>query len=153
MMNKEALQRIEEKTRQFLASLGYEIIEFKSLRSPEGMIIRLLVDRLEGGITIAECADLNNRLGQLFESENLIDERYILEVSSPGLDRDMTQPKDFRRVIDKRIHVFLREDIDTKLEIEGIITVVTETGIRVRLDSGSEIQIAFTKIHKAKQVI
>ncbi len=128
-----------------LVDLTFQIQKRKS-------ILRILVDEPNGGITLDRCAYLNNAISQLLDRENLIETSYILEVSSPGLDRPLLSPDDFSRCLNRRIRIFLEPSQNGRHEIEGVITSVTEEGLN--LESGGEIKyIPFTVIKRAKQVI
>ena len=153
MLSRDSSKLIHDSVRQILDPLGFDLIELKSMRSSNGTILRFLIDRIEGGITLGECSQLNNQIGQLFDEKNLISEKYILEVFSPGLDRPIIDIKDFKRVLDKRIHIFLNEKQQDKLEIEGKLIKVDVKGIFIVNDEGSEQFVLFSKINKAKQVI
>ncbi|MBL7132411.1 MAG: hypothetical protein ISS45_13635 [Candidatus Omnitrophica bacterium] len=153
MLSRDSLKLIQDSVRQILDPLGFDLIELKSMKSSNGTILRFLIDRLEGGITLGECSQLNNQIGQLFDEKNLISERYILEVFSPGLDRPLVDIKDFKRVLDKRIHIFLNEEQQDKLELEGKLIKVDVKGVFIVNDKEEEQFVLFSKINKAKQVI
>jgi len=153
MLSRDSLKLIQDSIRQILDPLGFDLIELKSMRSNNSTILRFLIDRTEGGITLGECSQLNNQIGQLFDEKNLISERYILEVFSPGLDRLLVDIKDFKRVLDKRIHIFLNEKQQDELELEGKLIKVDVRGIFIINDKESEQFVLFSKINKAKQVI
>ncbi|MFC1657970.1 ribosome maturation factor RimP [Candidatus Omnitrophota bacterium] len=114
--------------------------------------LRLFIDKINGGITLDECASLNQRIGDIIDREGIIKHSYVLEVSSPGLDRPLRTYEDFIRCLNRRVRVFFGEPVDDKHEVGGIVVSVGETGIE--LDSGGQVRhIAFTQIRKAKQVI
>lgn len=153
MIGKDTLKFIEDSVKQILEPLGFDLIELKTIKSSSGLILRFLIDRLEGGITLDECTQLNNQIGQFLDEKNAIPERYILEVSSPGLDRNLVSPKDFRHVLEKNIHVFLKEEQNGRLEIDGKLIRLDEEGIFVMDNQGKEIFILFGNINKARQAI
>lgn len=66
-----------------------------------GLVLRVLVDKPEGGITLDECAGLNNEISRILDEKDMLQQRYILEVSSPGLDRPLNSKNDFLRCINK----------------------------------------------------
>ena len=78
---------------------------------PQGrkFILRILVDQPGGGISLDRCAYLNNAIGQLLEQDDLIPDSYLLEVSSPGLDRPLLNSEDFARCINRKVRIFLNE--------------------------------------------
>lgn len=115
------------------------------------LFLRLLVDRPEGGITLGECATVNNEVGLLLDEKNILQQRYILEVSSPGADRPLRNKDDFFRCINRRAKFFLNELIDARLELEGVVREAGSDSVRVEVD-GKDIEIPLSKINKAKQV-
>lgn len=149
-------QELSEKIKATVSDLvkdsGYELIDL-SLRKVSGVLnLQFLVDRPAGGISLKECASLNEQLGGLLDRENILDERYILEVSSPGVDRPLKNEKDFLRAKGRYIRVFLGEPHDGKIEWEGSIDNVNE-GILSLNTAGAVRNIPLSKINKAKQVI
>ena len=68
-------------------------------KTKTAIVIQILVDRINGGIIVDECADVNVHVNNQLEALNLIEDNYTLEVSSPGLDRPLTTKKDFKRVL------------------------------------------------------
>lgn len=139
--------------KNILSPLGFELVELKSMKSDRGLVLRLLIDRTEGGITLGECSQLNRQIGQVIDEKNLLSDRYILEVSSPGLDRPLVEPRDFRRNLDKIIHIFLREAKNGKLELEGKLIKLDTEGISIVDDKNQEQSVYFKEIVKAKKVI
>lgn len=148
----ETLEKIKNTVCDFIKASGYELID-ASLRKVSGALsLQFLVDRPAGGISLQECAVLNVQLGELLDKENILDERYILEVSSPGVDRPLLEERDFLRAKGRHIRVFLSEPHDGKIEWEGIIGQVNE-GV-LSLSAGDAVKnIPLCKIKKAKQVI
>lgn len=147
------MNSIEDSVEGILEPLGFVLIELKSMRTGEGVILRFLVDRQEGGITLGECTQLNNQIGILLDEKNIFNDKYTLEVSSPGLDRPLVEPQDFKRALEKRIHIFLKEAEDDRLEFEGRLVRLDTNGIFIINDENKEVFISFSKINKAKRVI
>lgn len=121
-------------------------------KTKRGLILRFLVDKPTGGISLQECGRLNERLSELLDTENMIEGSYALEVSSPGVDRPLYSEKDFLRVCGRRVKIFFNEPVDKKLEIEGVVDEVKDTVVFLR-QGGRIIKIPLDKIKKAKQVI
>ncbi|HNW39061.1 MAG TPA: ribosome maturation factor RimP [Candidatus Omnitrophota bacterium] len=121
---------------------------------PEGrrVVLTVLADKPQGGINLQECAVLCRQLKNLIEERNLISVDYLLEVSSPGLDRPLKQPKDFARFIDKEAVFFLKDLIEGKCQWQGIIKQVDETAVFIQVE-GRLLEIPLIKINKAQLVI
>lgn len=102
----------------YLEANGIELIEVIYRREQVGMVLRLLVDTPEG-VRIDECEALNKYLSHLLDKDDLITERYTLEVSSPGLDRPMKTDRDFERSLGKEIEVTTYEPVDGRKTHDG----------------------------------
>jgi ribosome maturation factor RimP len=129
-----------------------ELVELDLVRTSGQVIVRLFVDKIEGGISLDECALINKRLGDILDEQNIIADRYILEVSSPGLDRPLKTKNDFRRCTNKKVKFFLREPIKGKVEWDGAIINVTDDEVSAQI-AGDVVQIPLAKINKAKQLL
>jgi len=116
------------------------------------LVIRVLADKPEGGINLGECAVLNRALSGMLEERKLIEENYLLEVSSPGLDRSLKNSKDFLRCKNKEVVFFLNEMVDGKLEWQGKVTDANEGKVIIGV-KGKIVEIAFNQINKARLVI
>lgn len=152
-MDKQALiEELKLIISDYLVSHGLELVDLIYRREGRDMVLRLLIDKPEGGITLDECAYINGHIGQILDNKNIIGQRYILEVSSPGLDRPLQAKKDFLRCINKPVRVFLTEPVNEKIEWEGRIIKVE--GDSLFIDSaGMSIELPLEKVRKAKQVI
>jgi len=152
MDNRETAQRLEGIISPLLQDHGMVLVELRYMRTSRGMLLRLLVDRKEGGIKLQDCARLNQIIGNMLDEQDMIEERYTLEVSSPGMDRDLVVKEDFSRCVNRQVRVFLREPLSEKTEIEGRIDRVV--GESVHIDRGAEvIEIPLSKITKARQKV
>lgn len=146
------LERIREIVFPVLESAQVDLVELKIERRNGRMFLKFFVDKPEGGITLDECANLNNELGQVLDEAALIQESFILEVSSPGLDRALLTVKDFKRVMNRNIRLFLSEAIENRLEFEGKLKSVEDDRIIISWQD-KEIIVPLNKINKAKQII
>jgi len=111
-------EQIKELVAPYLSENGVDLVEITYRREQGGMTLRLLVDTPEG-IKIAECEDLNKYLGELLDKEEVIGEHYLLEVSSPGLDRPIKTDRDFERALGKDLEVTTYAPVDGRKTHEG----------------------------------
>jgi len=143
------LSRIIE---EFLKKQNLDFIDLVYRYEGRDLVLRVLVDRPEGGISIDDCAYLNRKIDEMLEEKGILEQRYILEVSSPGLDRPLKTKQDFLRCINKRMRFHLSEQIAGKLEHVGAITKVEGETVYVDI-KGNSVEIPIGKIAKAKQEI
>ncbi len=112
----------------YLEENGIELVEITYKREQNGMALRLLVDTPEG-ITINECEKLNNYLNAALDNADIINEHYLLEVSSPGLDRPILTDKDFERSIGKVLDITTYQAIDGRKTHEGKLIGIDKDNI------------------------
>ncbi|UCH12070.1 MAG: ribosome maturation factor RimP [Candidatus Omnitrophota bacterium] len=111
-------------------------------------ILRILVDK-EGGIALDECTDINRQLSDILDKDDIIKESFILEVSSPGLDRPLTEKKDFEKVIGKEINLCTKEPIEGENFFQAMLGSVGEDFISLKLN-GTQLKIPYENIRNAK---
>ncbi|MFH0762649.1 MAG: ribosome maturation factor RimP [Candidatus Omnitrophota bacterium] len=150
-MDRTAVNEVKLLLEGFLRAKGVDLVEIICRYEGRDLVVRILLDYPGGGITLGECTALNKEISLMLEEKYVSEERYALEVSSPGLDRPLKSKNDFLRCRNKRVRVFLSDLINGKLEWEGLIDKVDEQAVYVK--RGEEvIEIPLCKINKAKQV-
>jgi len=149
-MDKEGvINRVRETIEGYLSSRGLELVELILRHEGGDFFLRILVDKPEGGISLGECASLNKEIGRILEENDTVQERYILEVSSPGLDRPLLTGADFRRSLNKSAKFFLRGMVEGKLEWDGLILSVDDFKVRIE-SAGRMLELPLQEIVKAK---
>lgn len=154
MLNSEIQNSINMLITPILQKDKFCLIDTSVCLQGKRWILRLLIDKINGGITLDECTRLNEKIADIIEREGIIRQTYILEVSSPGIDRPLRTYEDFSRCLNRKVRIYLSQCQEGKYEISGVVTSVTDKGID--LDSGGQIRIRhipFEQIRKAKQVI
>lgn len=115
-------------------------------------VLRILVDR-EGGITLAECVELNEIISRVLDESDAVTTSYILEVDSPGIDRPFKIKKDYERAKNRLVRVTLNEPILEKKEYIGRLEEVSDYSIKVDTKKKGVIEIPFEKITRARQEV
>ncbi len=152
MDREEIILELRDVVGSYLKDQGLDLIDLIYRYEGRDLILRILVDKPQGGITLEECAQLNKQISNILDEKDILQTRYVLEVSSPGLDRWLKTKSDFRRCINRRVRFFLNEAISGKMEWEGIINKVEDDAVCIDTDD-KIIEIPLLKIIKAKQVI
>lgn len=111
-----------------VVGLGYELVEFET--SPRARLLRVFIDRPEGaeksGISVEDCAAVSSQLSRVFMVENVDYDR--LEVSSPGLDRALVKPADYRRFAGQEVQLKLRVPLGNQRNFSGVLEGLQEEG-------------------------
>ena len=144
--------KIKELIQPVLEEEGVELVELIYRRERGRQVLRLLVDK-EYGITLEDCAGLNERIGKVLEESDAIAERYVLEVDSPGIDRPFKVKRDYERALGRLVRVTLSEAVLDKKEYIGRLEQVLEDSIKVDVKKKGVLGISFTKITRARQEV
>lgn len=130
--------RIAESVRQIvtpvLASEGMELIDIEYRREGRGWVLRLFIDK-NGGVTLDDCTSVSRQIGDLIEVKDIIDHPYILEVSSPGLNRPLKNISDFERFKGKQVKIKARKLIDGRRNFKGTLMGYDQGIVRIAIDS------------------
>lgn len=138
-------QRVSEAIKPFLEAQDVELVELQLQHHKARWLVRIFVDN-EGGISLEDCRSLSFEIGQLLDAENLIPASYVLEVSSPGLDRPLKNLRDFRRQCQRMVTVFLHSPYLNKAQYTGRVAAVTESHLFLHTDSEAPVTIPFQSI-------
>ena len=145
-MQRETLsQNVNETIEPLLNSQGVELVELQLRQQKGRWLLRIFVDS-DVGISLEDCRRLNFEIGQLMEAENVIPVSYVLEVSSPGLDRPLRNLRDFRRQVQRVVTVFLHVSHLDKARYTGRVVEVTESHLFLQADSDTPVMIPFQSI-------
>lgn len=135
---------------EMVEALGFEVVELEQAGSKNRPILRLRIDRLdpsqEEGVTIDDCARVSRALEASLDERPSLSERYVLEVSSPGVERPLVRPRDFSRFAGEEIAVIAKRPIHGKSKrVEGTLNgLETQNGseiIRLTTAGGEEISV------------
>jgi len=151
-MNRELISRLRIILEEFLNQQGYILVDANFVYEGGRLILRILTDRPRGGINLDECGCLNQQIGQIIDEKNLIGQSYILEVSSPGLDRPLKTEADFIRCIKREVVLYTYQPIKGKTENQGFIEGVNEGNLLFRIEE-EIFSIPLSMVVKAKQVV
>lgn len=142
--------KVRQLVEPVLTELGLELVELQLRTEQIGLVLRLTIYR-EGGVSLDDCAKTSRMVGHLLEVEDPISKAYHLEVSSPGLDRPLTTPRDFTRNLGQLVAVDYRLG-ETRHHVAGVIAGVDEELVTLTVE-GAPQQIALADVVKAKLVI
>ncbi len=124
------------------ASYGLEIFDVQFRREAPGMILRVRIDRpgpaasAEESVSVEDCARVSRDLSAVLDVEDVVPTAYTLEVSSPGLDRPLRRPDDYRRFAGRRAKVVMRERVDGQGFFKGRLGGVDGAEVVIEADDG-----------------
>ena len=143
---------VEERIREIAIKAATENqVEFVHLEiagTKRIQIVRVFADK-EGGITIEDCSNVSRSIEKVMDAEDFMPAAYVLEVSSPGLDRELYSVEDFAKFAGKLAKVKMRADFEGPKALNG--TIVTVDGDRITFDDRTtgEVIFPFSSVAKA----
>ncbi len=129
-------QAVEKIAEGILADTEYELVDVEYVKERD-WFLRIYIDK-EGGVGLDDCQEVSRLLDEQIDKLNILNERYILEVSSPGLDRALKKEKDFKRELGKKVDITLYKAVDGEKTIVGILTGYTGDSIIIGIDENDE---------------
>ncbi len=151
-MNKNGMvKRIEERAIPLLASEGLGLVDVEFKREGYGQVLRFLVDR-EGGVDLDTCAKASEVLSRMLDFEDLIHVSYNLEVCSPGIERPLNKPQDFKKYRGAKVHIKTKRKINERKHFTGIITAAREEAVQIDCE-GEGLEIPYDEVKKAHLVV
>ena len=139
--------RVRELVLPFAQAASVEIYDVEH----HGGMVRVLVDA-DGGVDLHALAKLSRSVSRALDEQDLIDGRYTLEVSSPGLERPLRTPDHFRRAAGCEVKVKTRPGFDGPRRFIGVLEAVADEGVDVRDADGHLSHIAFEQLASARTV-
>lgn len=132
-----------------------ELVDLTYAKEGPRWVLRVFLDR-EGGITLDDCAYFSDRIGAMIDASNAIQRAYVLEVSSPGMDRVIKKEKDFERFAGKTVRLRLRMPDQGQRNFKGVLRGFRDGKVLVECDGGQrEFELGLideTRIDSASEV-
>lgn len=122
--------------------LGLEIWDIRFLKEGTTWYLRIFIDK-DGGVSIDDCVEMTRAINKPLDEADPIEQAYCLEVSSPGIERELTRDEHFLKCIGQKIMVRTIRPIDGKRDFKGVLESYDNGTIGFRADDGSG--LAFTK--------
>lgn len=146
--------KIAEIIEPTIEGLGFELVRVQLFSSPRGeaSTLQVMAEKEDGTMTVEGCAKISREISTLLDVEDPIDSEYVLEVSSPGLDRPLTRKKDFVKFAGFEAKVELIRAVENRKRYRGILLGLEDDLILIRVD-GEKYQFDFSDVLKAKLVM
>lgn len=127
---------------------GSEFVHLEIAGSKRNSTVRIVIDKV-GGVTIEDCAKVSNRIESVLDAEDFIPGRYVLEVSSPGLDRELYCIGDFVRFAGRKARIKTNDPVNGKQAFHGIIAGAEDADVVFEDSTEGRIRIPYSAIRKA----
>lgn len=159
-----AVPEIDLAMERRIEELGYELVEIRWGGSGKRPMLKVRIDRPDSirgeGVTVDECAAVSRALEPWLDEHEALSERYVLEVSSPGVDRPLVRARDFERFRGEHVAVMSRGQellVDKATRLEGELLGLADEGtesesVLLKLPNGEEVRVPRSEIRKAHLV-
>ena len=141
------VKSVKEISETLLNSCNMELVDIEYRGEGRGKVLRIYIEK-ENGVTVDDCADISRELSLVLDVNNVIQSRYTLEVSSPGLRRPLKKIEDFRRFKGKFVLIKTKEPINNRRVFKGTLDNCLSDHIVIEIDSVLY-EVPFRLIRKA----
>lgn len=142
-------EEYEKKTEDLIIPLlnkhNFELVDVEYVKEGSNWFLRAYIDK-EGGITVDDCEIISRALSDLLDIHDYIPDSYILEVSSPGLGRQLKKDRDFERSLGEEVELKLYKAVEKRKEFRGILKEYTAETIAIELEENN------TKVFQRKDI-
>ena len=143
-------RQVEELAETLVVSEGMELVDLEYRRQGPRWVLRLFIDK-EDGVTIDDCANISKELGDLLDVKDIIPQAYVLEVSSPGLNRPLRKKEDFSRFAGRKVQIRLFTPMEGRKKIVGNLVGIENETVIVAAPEG-RYSVALKDIDRANLV-
>jgi len=160
--NREAItEKVLEIAERTGASEGIEVVDVELVGGGRNRVLRIFIDRPPApgqpvdpnapqGVTLEDCEFMSKQVGTVLDVEEVIPGgSYTLEVSSPGVERKLTKPREFERFLGQKVKVVLRQPVENQRHWTGALTGFSGGVITLELAPGKNVQFPLDQVEKA----
>ncbi|MFK4785625.1 ribosome maturation factor RimP [Fusobacterium sp. MFO224] len=144
----EVIEKIEKIVSPILKEMELELVDIEYLQDGGYWYVRIYIEYLDKEVSLDDCAKVSIAIED--DIDKIIDKKFFLEISSPGIERPLKKPEDFVRFQGSKIKVSLKHKLYDKKNFEGILTKFENN--TVFLQTEEELQIPFKEIRKSNLV-
>lgn len=126
-------KQAEELLTPIVEARGFELVDIEYVKEAGDWYLRGYIDK-PGGITIDDCEAVSREFSDKLDEKDFIEDSYIMEISSPGLDRPLKKEKDFQRNIGKPVEVRTYRPVNGQKEFSGILTAYDSNSVTIKED-------------------
>jgi ribosome maturation factor RimP len=149
------VEKVRDLAGRVAAGRGLEIFDVQFRREAPGMVLRIQIDRpgpaatAEDSVSVEDCADISRELSAILDVEDVVPTAYTLEVSSPGLDRPLRRPDDYRRFTGRLAKIVVREKVEGQGFFRGKLAGLDGDDVLIQGDDRKTHRVPIAAIARA----
>jgi ribosome maturation factor RimP len=147
--NEKILERVEKLLIPVIEPMDLELVDMEYLQDGAYWFLRIYLEKINGEISLDECATVSNSISE--DVDLLIEDKFFLEVSSPGLERPLRKESDFTRFAGEKIKVILKHKLEDSRNWTGILEKCENSVIYLIVEEKT-LEIPFNEVKKANIV-
>ena len=148
-MSEPMASKIEEIAQRVAQPEGLEVVEVEVKGGGNQRFVRISIDK-PAGVTHGDCELVSQQVGTILDVEDVVPGgRYTLEVSSPGVERKLLKPEDYRRFQGRKARITLREPREGRRNWEGTLAGIEDGAVALEMQAGTTTRFPFDQIQKA----
>ncbi|HIO96891.1 MAG TPA: ribosome maturation factor RimP [Leucothrix sp.] len=148
--------RLDDIVKNTVEGLGFELWGYEYRPRSESALLRIFIETTaenkDAGISVDNCASVSRQIGAVLDVENIIPVAYILEVSSPGMDRVLFKAEQYQEYIGSSLKIRTRTRIDDRRNFKGSLVSAGESVVTIKVDN-QEFEIPYDSIDRARLVL
>lgn len=144
-------EQVEEMTKPIVTSLELELVEVEYIKEGANWYLRVFIDKPEG-VDLDDCQAVSEQLSKLLDEKDPVPNPYILEVSSPGIERPLKKPEDYQRFAGQLITVKTFMSIDGKKNFTGKLVGLNGNEVVLEIDN-QQLSLPLNKIASARLAV
>ena len=155
MSSSDVVEQVRALAGRVAGSYGLEVFDVQFRREGRGLVLRVQIDRpgpaatAEESVSVADCAHVSRELSAMLDVEDVVPDAYTLEVSSPGLDRPLRRPDDYRRFAGRRAKLVMREPVDGQKYFKGRLGGLDQDAVLIDAEDGRRHRVPIGVITRA----
>lgn len=130
-------QKAAELLEPILADMDFELVDVEYVKEAGTWYLRSYIDK-PGGITVDDCEAVSRQFSDRLDQEDFIEDSYIMEVSSPGLDRPLKKDKDFERNLGREVEIRTYRSIEKEKEFYGILCAYDDNSVTIEREDQTQ---------------
>lgn len=133
--------RVRELAEPLAAELGLRVWDVQYGKEGAEWVLKIIIDK-DGGVGIDDCVDMTHAMDPVLDQEDPVPQEYVLEVSSPGLDRKLTRPEHFAAYLDQPVRARLIRPLEDGVrELEGLLLSFEDGRLEIQLDKETSVTL------------
>jgi len=144
--------RLDDIVKNTVKGLGFELWGYEYRPRSESALLRIFIEKADTGISVDNCASVSRQIGAVLDVENIIPVAYILEVSSPGMDRVLFKAEQYQDYLGQSLKIRTRTRIDDRRNFKGTLVNASASIVTIKIDN-QEFKIPYESIDRARLVL